>query len=326
MHNPKHRIGIITTFARLAKIKDHLKMMNAFRHILIGALLVLIAASCGENDHIETPPTDKIVDPDIDVNTKDRARFQRAKIVFFALPSPIETARILKKSGAIYNKNFLNPSSNVTSYTTSVNKAIALGIYVADLSYANSFKQQQDCLEYFATVQKISEDLSLSNIFTAEFIELIEMHINNEDSVLKYLSDSYWEANAQLKENERESIAALVAAGGWIEGLHIACSLVDPNNSEDQLADRIAEQRVSLKQLIKYLLSFKDPKILAGMTADLKALQKTFDKIDVKIERQVKARDTDGIEVVGNKKVYTYPDGVLNEIIAKIGEVRTKYI
>ena len=310
----------------MANFKERLKMTNAYKHILLGVLTVLFAASCSNNDHVETPPTEKIVDPDLDVNTKDKARFQRAKIVFFALSSPIETARILKKSGAIYNKSFLNPSSSVSSYTTSVQKAIALGIYVADLSYANSFKQQQDCLEYFSAVQQISEDLSLSNIFTAQFIELIEQHINNEDSVLKYLSDSYWEANAQLKENERESVAALVAAGGWIEGLHIASSLVDIDNSEDQLADRIAEQRVSLKQLIKYLLSFKDPKILAEMTQDLKKLQKSFNKIEVKIERQVKTVDVDGLEVVGNKKVYKYPDGVLKQIVTEISEVRTKYI
>ncbi len=301
-------------------------MIHSIKFVFLGFILLILATSCGNNESVDRVPDDKIVDPDLDVNTKDRARFQRAKIVFFALPSPIETARILKKSGAIYNKDFLNPSSNVINYSTSVRKAIALGIYVADLSYANSFHQQQDCLEYFSTVQKLSEELSLSNIFTAQFIETIESNINNEDSVLKYLSDSYWQANSQLKENEREGFAALVAAGGWLEGLHIACSLVDPSNPKDQLADRIAEQRVSLKQLIKYLLSFKDPKILSEMTEDLQLLQESFDKIEVDIERQVSKKDDDGVDVVGNKKVYTYPDGVLKEIIGKINEVRVKYI
>lgn len=301
-------------------------MINTLKYISIGLAVSVIAMSCGNENRIDTPPTDQIVDPDLNVNTKDKARFQRAKIVFFALPSPIETARILKKSGAIYNKAFLNPSSNSINYSTSVRKAIALGIYVADLSYANSFKQQQDCLEYFSTVQKLSEELSLSNIFTAEFIEQIETHINDEDSVLKYLSDSYWQANAQLKENEREGFAALVAAGAWIEGLHIACSLIDRNDPQDNFADRIAEQKVSLKQLVKYLLSFKDPKILAEMTEDLQGLQESYDKIEVKIERQVSEIDETGVEVVGNKKVYTYPGGVLEEIIGKIKEIRAKYI
>lgn len=301
-------------------------LLKSIKILSLSISLSFLAVGCGGESSSNDPSTDNLVDPELNVNSKDKARFQRAKIVFFALPSPIETARILKKSGAIYNKDFLNPTSNVTSYTTSVRKAIALGIYVADLSYANSFKQQQDCLEYFATVQKISEELSLSNIFTTEFIETIESNINSEDSVLKYLSDSYWQANAQLKENERESVAALVAAGGWIEGLHIACSLVNTDNAADPLAERIAEQRVSLKQLIKYLKSFRDAKVLAEMIEDLEMLQEAFDKIEVKMVRETKSVDAEGIETVGSHKTYTYPEGVLEEIIEKLALVRAKYI
>jgi hypothetical protein len=301
-------------------------IFKSIKYFALITSLSFFAIGCGDNIPTKNPPTDKLVDPDLNVNTKDKARFQRAKIVFFALPSPIETARILQKSGAIYNKEFLNPSSNATGYSTSVRKAIALGIFVADLSYANSFMQQQDCLEYFATVQKLSEELSLSNIFTPEFIETIEKNINSEDSVLKYLSESYWHANAQLKENDRESVASLVAAGGWIEGLHFACSLVDANNPSDPLAERIAEQRISLKQLIKYLLSFKDPKVLMEMTDDLKLLKTSFDKIEMKIVRETKEVDENGIETVGSTKTYTYPEGTLKEIIEQVSIIRTKYI
>lgn len=301
-------------------------IFKSIKYFALYISFAILVSGCGDNTPTQNPPTDKLVDPNLKVNTKDKARFQRAKIVFFALPSPIETARILKKSGAIYNKAFLNSTNHVGSYSTSVRKAIGLGIYIADLSYANSFKQQQDCLEYFAAVQKLSEELSLSNIFTSEFIETIEKNINSEDSVLKYLSDSYWQANAQLKENERESVAALVAAGGWIEGLHIACSLVDADNPSDPLADRIAEQRVSLKQLIKYLLSFKDPKVLKEMTDDLQLLKKSFDDIEVKMARRTKEVDENGIETVGSVKTYSYPPGTLKEIIEQVGVIRSKYI
>ena len=301
-------------------------IFKSIKYFALISSLLIFAIGCGDNTPIQNPPTDKLVDPNLDVNSKDKARFQRAKIVFFALPSPIETARILKKSGAIYSKAFLNPSSNASGYSTSVRKAVALGIFIADLSYANSFVQQQDCLEYFTTIQKLSEELSLSNIFTTEFIEKIEKNINSEDSVLKYLSESYWHANAQLKENDRESIAALVAAGGWIEGLHIASSLVEPNNPSDPLAVRIAEQRVSLKQLIKYLLSFKDSKVLKEMTDDLKLLKSSFDKIEMKMVRETKEVDENGIETVGNTRTYTYPEGTLKEILENVSIIRTKYI
>lgn len=288
--------------------------------------LSVILSGCGDDNVSSKKVEETIDDQNIELTTKDKARFQRAKIVFFSLPSPIETARILKKSGAIYDKNFLNSTANVTKYTTSVNKAIGLGIYVADLSYANSFKQQQDCLDYFAAVQTLSDGLSLSNIFTPEFVDSIKENINSEDSVLKYLSESYWEANSQLKENERESVAALVAAGGWIEGLHIACSLADVKDPNNPLVNRIAEQQVSLKQLINYLVSFKDPKVLQEMTEDLKDLKESFDEIEVKIERRTKEVGNDGVATVGSKKTYHYPDGVMEEIVSKVEMIRSKYI
>ena len=290
--------------------------------LVIGALVLL--NSCG-SESATTDPAVNEIEEEAKVNPKDKVRFQRAKIVFFSLPSPMETSRILKMSGAVYNKGYLNNVDNRNNYQTSRLKAVGLGIFVADLSFANAFDQQQDCLDYFVAVRELSEQLALSNVFTADFIEKIEANIENEDSVLKYLSDSYWQANNDLKEDGRESYAALIAAGAWIEGLHIATSLITPGVENQEFLNRIAEQKASLSQLINYMDSFKDPKNLKDMTDDMMVLKELFKKLKVHTEKQERVVDEDGVATVGSKKVYTFPDGLLEQIIEKSHEIRNKY-
>ncbi|MCB0479882.1 MAG: hypothetical protein KDC83_00550 [Flavobacteriales bacterium] len=295
-----------------------------FNKLLALLIFPLVFFSCGSKDSGNSK-LDEEVESITNVDPKEKVRFQRAKIVFFSLPSPMETSRILKKSGAVYNKRILNSPANKNGYQTSKEKAVGLGVFIADLSFANAFDQQQDCLDYFSVVRELSVDLALSNVFTAEFIEKIEANIENEDSVLKYLSESYWQANNDLKEDGRESFAALVAAGAWVEGLHIATSLINVSNPDPEFVNRVGDQKSSLKQLINYMDSFKDPKNLKELITDLEALQLLFDEIQVKHERKEKVVDEKGVATVGSKKTYVFPNDLLKRIVEKSHEIRNKH-
>lgn len=299
--------------------------MKSIIKFLLIAVFVSSLHSCGSGGKEESI-LEKELESATDIDPKDKVRFQRAKIVFFSLPSPMETSRILKKSGAVYSKEYLNDPDNLNNLQTSKQKAVGLGIYIADLSYANAFDQQQDCLDYFATIRELSDALALSNVFTVEFIEKIEANIENEDSVLNYLSDSYWQANNDLKEDGRESFAALVAAGAWLEGLHIATSLIDLNDPDPEFVNRVGEQKASLKQLINYLDSFKDPLNLKEVTTDLESLKEHFDKIQVKVEKKEKVVDENGVATVGSKKSYVFEPEVLKALVEKSHEIRNKHV
>src|SRR5581483_9857721 len=51
----------------------------------------------------------------------------------FSIPSPIQTALLIKKSGYTYNKAILNGSDNYSHCDTKYKKALNLGIYGTDL-------------------------------------------------------------------------------------------------------------------------------------------------------------------------------------------------
>jgi len=62
----------------------------------------------------------------------------------FSVPSPIQTAFLLKHSGATYSSEMLSPTSNASNLSTSARKALNLGVYGADMGYATIYDQTQD--------------------------------------------------------------------------------------------------------------------------------------------------------------------------------------
>ncbi|PKP20943.1 MAG: hypothetical protein CVU05_07940 [Bacteroidetes bacterium HGW-Bacteroidetes-21] len=71
------------------------------------------------------------VEQQIDENMEDQEvvdEFNKAKQVFYSLPSPIETAMLLKRAGAKFNPQFLNKVENLANYTTNRSMALNLGV------------------------------------------------------------------------------------------------------------------------------------------------------------------------------------------------------
>ena len=141
-----------------------------------------------------------------------------AKKVMLSLPSPIETAMLIKRAGAKYNESLLNPTSNASNYTTNKSMAIAMGVYGADLSYASIFDQTQTVMKYMATSKKLADALGLLSSIDQNIIKRMESNVNDRDSIIRIISETFMNSNSSLKEDNRPALAALILTGGWIEG------------------------------------------------------------------------------------------------------------
>ena len=59
----------------------------------------------------------------------------------YPLPTAFEITNMLNEAGAPYILSISNPASNAGNYFTQVEKAINLGVYGADLSYASTYDE-----------------------------------------------------------------------------------------------------------------------------------------------------------------------------------------
>ncbi|MCK5823649.1 MAG: hypothetical protein KAG95_06570 [Bacteroidales bacterium] len=204
--------------------------------------------------------------------------------IFYNVPSPIEMAHLTQKAGVRYNSSLLNPTDNVENYSTTTDLALNLGVYGADLSYCRLYDQIQQSIDYLSAIRTIIEELKIPQEKASISINKLENNVNNRDTLLQIISDTYGNADLYLKENNRESTAALIIFGGWIEALYISTKMLDSNNPNHEIMCRIAEQKYSLDNLIKLLSSLNDKRtesFLSVMMPNLKNLELEFNKINI---------------------------------------------
>lgn len=199
----------------------------------------------------------------------------------FSIPSPIQTAMLIKQSGANYNKGMLNTSQNLASYSTSFKKALNLGVYGADLGYVTIYEQTQDAITYLNAAKKIADDLGVAGAFDVQTLERFQQNLGNKDSLLSLVSVAYRASDAYLKNNDRNEISGLILTGGWIESLTFATN-VFKMKGDQEVKKRIAEQKLSLNSLIKLLTPYYSQPEYAELIDGLKDIATVFDGIEFK--------------------------------------------
>lgn len=284
-------------------------------------LAMLLLSACGG----EAPKQDQL-----DTQTADSAqaalRQKKTKSIFYNIPSPMETATLLKDAGAEYDKDILNDVKNVDNYTSASKQALNLGIYGADLSYTSVFNNTQESMLYTACAQNLAKRLNVNNAFGQETVDRMEANRNDRDSLLNIISDTYWNVDGYLKESGRDNISALMIAGGWVEGLHIAAQ-VTRNHDTPELRQRIAEQRLPLGELIELLGTYStDDPAVAGVLADLNAINALFAGVGGAPQASTVKEENGTTVIGGGAPAVGLTDEQLKALTEKTASVRNAYI
>ncbi|MBL7964215.1 MAG: hypothetical protein JNM31_10285 [Flavobacteriales bacterium] len=281
------------------------------------AAFVLVFSSCGGG-----APQEELTNPGEDSAAVDTRR-AKARKIFFNIPSPMETATLLKDAGAAYDRKVLNDVLNVDRYTSPSKQALNLGVYGADLSYASVFNNTQESMFYTSCAKKLADRLGVSDVFSESVVSRMEKNRNDRDSLLNIISSTYWEVDGQLKDDGRDNISALMIAGGWIEGLYIATQVADRSKSPE-LRQRIAEQKLSLNDLIELLGTYPEDEVLAGVLNDLRGLATAFE--GVQIGGAGETTQENGVTVIGGGPAASLTDDQLAAIRDKAATIRNAYI
>ncbi len=289
-------------------------------------LSALSLASCGEemaDEHI----TESMVSH-AGLNTSAQAASGKVQEIFYAVPSPMEMATLLKKEGAEYNVDLLNDVKRVNGYTSAQSRALNLGIYGADLSYASVFNQNQESIIYLSCAKKLADNLGVTKAFNDETIERMEENVDNRDSLLNIVSETYYMLDAYLKENGRDHVSALVITAGWVEGLYLSTSIaLQQKNPTEALLQRIADQKISLVNLIELVDAYNKDNQIDEIVADLQRIDAAFAAVEhQKKESANLSTGSDGVAVIGSASKTTLTAENLIEIGKVITEIRTKYI
>lgn len=289
------------------------------------ALSVLVFVCCSS----ENKKSDKV---QVDMNSIEQDStaikgLKAAKQVFYSLPSPLETAMILKRAGAVYNEEILNSADNTSKYNTNKSMALNLGIYSTDLSYASLFDQTQASIRYMTASKKMAEGLGILNAIDNSIIEKLEANINNRDVILDIISETLLNTNSNLEENDRVAIGSIILVGGWVEGLYIATTLAEnAKSNSSELVNRIIDQKLLLNTVVNLLNQNKDNPDIQSVLVDVNEIKAIYEQVSVSVSGVEAVPDKkSGVTTLKSKNVTSVSPEVFAKLKAKVVEIRNKY-
>ncbi|MDM8161197.1 hypothetical protein QUH73_15340 [Labilibaculum sp. K2S] len=262
------------------------------------------------------PSADKVPE----ITAPQQKEFKSVKTLFYNVPSPIEVTGIIKKMNLPYQPDLMNPVSNADNYLSQADVAINIGIYGADLSYIRIYEQFQDAARYLAVIKKFTRHLGIPEEQERITARRMEENIENQDSLLQIITETFTKSDSYLKENQRGGVAALIVFGGWIETLYLATNIVDLKNPQKEMVNLISQQKHSVKNLIGLLNQYRDNYKINQILPDLKKLDAKFQEISQTKSSASSIKTKDGKTVIKNQVTLT----ASNETIRAIKEINGK--
>jgi hypothetical protein len=239
--------------------------------------------------------------------------------IFYNMYLSVEMSSLFQTSGAVYKPELLNSADNKSDYVTSSKKALNLGVYAVDLSYAKVFEQYETAAKYFNAMEQMAEELGIPSTYFENTAKRFDRNINNKDSLIAIANEVYMATDNYLRENERYSAAAQIILGGWVEALQIAVDVANSTKSID-IIERFAEQKTSLNNVISMLNDYSDDVAIKQNLKKLNELKPLFDALVVNVDSKF-----DPASPSGKKTIDAYLIKV-NEVGRKIKEIRKEIV
>ena len=255
-------------------------MTNARKFALAGMALtsLFLFAACGGGQQASKVTQDDNLPKDSLVK----------EVTKYPLPTAFEVTNLLNKAGAGYILSISNTISNADKYFTENSKAINLGVYGADLAYASTYQMKQETMNYLKVSKRMIDELQISTEFNSTFADRVEKNIDNQDSLIKIISDSFYKTYEFLTSNGKDNLSLLVMSGSWVEGVYITTEIEKTSKNPQDIIKILQGQDASLVKLLQLLDKNKSNADIAEMQTKLQVVADAYktiqgDKVDQKM-------------------------------------------
>jgi hypothetical protein len=303
-------------------IKKAFKSGLAKGPVVLIFCLVLAGCTC------ESPKTARQGNLSVDISGELADDLMRIRQIFYSLPSPVESAMLLKSSGAIYDEELLNPVENVSKYMTNKSMALNLGIYTTNLSYASLFDQAQTSIRYMSVARRLADNLGILDVIDGDTMDKLEKNITDRDVIMDIVSETFMNSSSFLQENNREPVAAILLAGGWVEGIYLAVNLVDENDLENStLAKRIIDNKLSLDILMLLLEENSHNHDVSDVIDVMEEIYSVFQQIEIQ-STPIKVTRVPGesVTIISSQTTTSMTREVFNQLKSTITTIRNNFI
>jgi len=209
--------------------------------------------------------------------------------IMYPIPTSAEVIKMLTELEVGYMVGVSNSVENVKNYTTSKSKAINLGVYGADLSYATLYNMNQDVINYLDAIRVLANDLNMSDLYSQELYDEINNNYDNRDQLVNILSGAFESTFGFLNENNQHSQALMVVAGAWVEGMYITTHISESVFHVEGIVSVLLEQKKSFELFINLATQHADDPAVKDILDLFEPMKKIYEGIDTSLtEKNVK--------------------------------------
>lgn len=212
----------------------------------------------------------------------------------YPLPTSYEITSLIYEAGATYNLELSNDPQGAANYITQSDKALNLGVYGADLCYASTYMMKQQTLFFLEATKTLIDELGINTTFHMHYAEKVESNLDDRDSIIHIVEDSFFDTWDHLVTNEQDILARLMVSGSWIEGMYITTNIAKGSRDNTTFMEILANQNNSLDKLVSLLEPVQDVSEISMIYQGLIELQGIY----VGVEESL---NEDQLELISSK-------------------------
>jgi hypothetical protein len=204
----------------------------------------------------------------------------------YPLPTSATVIRMLTELQVGYIIGISNPVENSKKYFSSSTRAINLGVFGADLSYATLYNIQQEVINYLDAIRSLSNELNMSKIYNEDLYTKIKQNYDNRDELVKILTGAFNDSYAYLSENEQQPLALLVVGGAWVEGMYLTTHVSEAAYQVAGISKVLLEQKKSFELFLEITKPYISDPSVGDFVKLLDPVKKVYERLGTSLTEQ----------------------------------------
>jgi len=219
----------------------------------------------------------------------------------YPLPTSAEVIKMLTELEVGYIIGISNPPSNAKKYIQSSARAINIGVYGADLSYATLYNMQQYVNDYMDAIRVLANSLNMSRIYDVALYDSIKANFDNRDKLVSILTDAFNKTYGYLSENEQQSLALLVVGGAWVEGMYLTTHVSEAAYNVPGISKVLIEQKKSFELFLDITKPYMEDPMVSDFVKLLEPIKKVYEGLTTSLTEQNIKDITNAMTVIREK-------------------------
>jgi len=204
----------------------------------------------------------------------------------YPLPSSAEVIKMLTDLEVGYIIGITNPVENTKKYFTSTTRAINMGVFGADLSYATLYNMTQQVINYLDAIRSLANELNMSKIYNAALYDSIKKNYDSKDELVRILTAAFNDTYVYLADNDQQTLALLVVGGAWVEGMYLTTHVSEAAYQVAGISGVLLKQKESFELFLEITAPYANDPSISDFVKKLDPVKKVYEGLGTSLTEE----------------------------------------